>query len=125
MRGMGMYDTMQYLKSDIATICIGMAASMAAVILCAGKNGKRTALKHSRVMMHQPSGSIGGQATDILITANEIKKLKQELYTVISEHTNNPIEKIFKDCERDYWMTAIEAKEYGIVDEVLTSKNSI
>ena len=120
--GMGMYDTMQYLKSDIATICIGMAASMAAVILCAGKNGKRTALKHSRVMMHQPSGSIGGQATDILITANEIKKLKQELYTVISEHTNNPIEKIFKDCERDYWMTAIEAKEYGIVDEVLTSK---
>ncbi|MCX8481099.1 MAG: ATP-dependent Clp protease proteolytic subunit [Sediminibacterium sp.] len=120
--GMGMYDTMQYLKSDIATICIGMAASMAAVILCAGKNGKRTALKHSRVMMHQPSGSIGGQATDILITANEIKKLKQELYTVISEHTHNPIEKIFKDCERDYWMTAIEAKEYGIVDEVLISK---
>lgn len=120
--GMGMYDTMQYLQSDIATICIGMAASMAAVILCAGKNGKRTALKHSRIMLHQPSGSIGGQATDILITANEIKKLKQELYVLIAEHTNQPVEKIFKDCERDFWMTSSEAKEYGIVDEVLINK---
>lgn len=120
--GMGMYDTMQFLKADIATICIGMAASMASVILCSGKKGKRTALKHSRIMLHQPSGAIGGQATDILITANEIKKLKQELYEVIAEHANQPIEKIYKDCERDYWMTAPESKEYGIVDEVLISK---
>lgn len=121
--GMGMYDTMQYLKSDIATICVGIAASMSAVILSAGKHQKRTALKHSRIMLHQPSGAIGGQATDIIITANEIKKLKQELYEVIAHHTGQDIDKIHKDCERDFWMTAAQAQSYGIVDEVLINKN--
>ena len=117
--GLGMYDTMQFITPDIATICTGMAASMAAVLMCAGAKGKRTALKHSRVMMHQPSSGAGGQATDIEITVNEIKKIKLELYHVISTHTGQPVEKVAKDCDRDYWMTSSEAKEYGLVDEVL------
>jgi ATP-dependent Clp protease, protease subunit len=117
--GMGVYDTMQYIGSDVSTICIGMAASMGAVLLLAGQKGKRTALKHSRVMLHQPSGGIGGQATDIQIAANLIKTLKAELYTVIGAHTGKDVETIAKDCDRDYWMTGAEAKAYGIVDEVL------
>ena len=117
--GLGVYDTMQYITPDVATICIGMAASMGAVLMCAGTKGKRTALKHSRVMMHQPSGAIGGQATDIEITVAEIKKLKRELYEVISTHTGKPYKQVEKDCDRDYWLTGEEAKEYGLVDEVL------
>lgn len=118
--GLGMYDTMQFVTPDIATICTGIAASMAAVLMCAGTQGKRTALKHSRVMLHQPSAGAGGQASDIEITVKEVKKLKQELYEVISHHTGQPVEKVAQDCDRDYWMTSLEAKEYGIVDEVLT-----
>jgi ATP-dependent Clp protease protease subunit len=117
--GLGVYDTMQYISPDVSTICIGMAASMAAILLTAGTKGKRTALKHSRVMLHQPSGSIGGQATDIEITVNEIKKIKKNLYDVISFHTGKPIKQVEKDCDRDYWLTSTEAKEYGLVDEVL------
>ena len=117
--GLGVYDTMQFVSADVSTICIGMAASMGAVLMCAGAKGKRTALKHSRVMMHQPSGAIGGQASDIEITVNEIKKLKKELYDVISFHTGKTVKQVEKDCERDYWLTAVEAKEYGLVDEVL------
>ena len=117
--GMGIYDTMQFISPDVSTICTGIAASMGAVLLCAGVNGKRTALKHSRIMMHQPSGAIGGQATDIEITAREIKKIKQELYEVISNHSGKDIETVAADCERDFWMTAAEAKAYGLVDEVL------
>jgi ATP-dependent Clp protease protease subunit len=117
--GLGVYDTMQFVSADVSTICIGMAASMGAVLMCAGAKGKRTALKHSRVMMHQPSGAIGGQASDIEITDNEIKKLKKELYDVISFHTGKTVKQVEKDCERDYWLTAVEAKEYGLVDEVL------
>ena len=117
--GMGVYDTMQYINPDISTICTGMAASMGAVLMCAGAKGKRTALKHSRVMMHQPSAGAGGQASDILITVNEVKKLKKELYEVVSFHSGQPVERIEKDFDRDYWMTATEAKEYGLVDEVL------
>ena len=117
--GLGMYDTMQFITPDIATICTGMAASMGAVLMCAGAKGKRTALKHSRIMMHQPSAGAGGQATDIEITVNEIRKIKKELYEIISIHTNQPIEKVSDDCDRDYWMTSTEAKEYGLVDEVL------
>jgi ATP-dependent Clp protease protease subunit len=117
--GLGVYDTMQYVSPDIATICIGMAASMACVLLGAGTKGKRAALKHARVMMHQPSGAIGGQASDIEITVNEIRKLKGELYEVVNIHTGRPIEQIEKDFDRDKWMTAAEAKEYGLVDEVL------
>jgi len=117
--GLGVYDTMQYITPDVSTICIGMAASMAQVLLCAGTKGKRTALKHSRVMMHQPSGSIGGQATDIEITVNEIRKLKKELFEVIAFHTGKTAKQVEKDCDRDYWLTSIEAKEYGLVDEVL------
>jgi ATP-dependent Clp protease, protease subunit len=117
--GMGVYDTMQYITPDVATICIGMAASMGAVLLTAGTKGKRTALKHSRVMIHQPSGAIGGQASDIEITVNEIKKLKKELYDVISFHTGKEIKQVEKDCQRDYWLTSTEAKAYGLVDEVL------
>jgi len=117
--GLGVYDTMQYVTPDVSTICIGMAASMGAVLMCAGTKGKRTALKHSRIMMHQPSGSIGGQASDIEITVNEIRKLKKELYDVISYHTSKTIKQVEKDCDRDYWLTAEEAKEYGLVDEVL------
>src|SRR3984885_15255196 len=117
--GLGVYDTMQYVTPDVSTICIGMAASMGQVLMCAGTKGKRTALKHSRVMIHQPSGSIGGQASDIEITVNEIRKLKKELYEVVNIHTGKPVEQIEKDFDRDYWLTAIEAKEYGLVDEVL------
>jgi len=117
--GLGVYDTMQFISPDISTICTGMAASMGAVLLCAGVKGKRTALKHSRVMLHQPSGGIGGQATDIEITAREIKKLKVELYEIIANHSNQSIEAVAKDCDRDFWMKAEEAKLYGLVDEVL------
>src|ERR1700741_2186304 len=117
--GLGMYDTMQFVTPDIATICTGMAASMAAVLMSAGAKGKRTALKHSRVMLHQPSGGAGGQASDIEITVNEVRKVKQELYEVIAAHTGQPVDKVAKDCDRDYWMSAQEAKAYGIVDEVL------
>lgn len=119
--GLGVYDTMQYVSPDIATICIGVAASMACVLLGAGTKGKRAALKHARIMMHQPSGAIGGQASDIEITVNEIRKLKQELYEVVSHHTGRSIEQIAKDFDRDKWMTASEAKEYGLVDEVLVT----
>ena len=117
--GMGVYDTMQYVTPDVSTICIGVAASMAAVLMCAGAQGKRTALKHSRIMMHQPSAGAGGQASDIEITVAQVKKLKHELYDVVSHHSGQPVEKIAADFDRDYWMTAAEAKEYGLVDEVL------
>ena len=117
--GLGMYDTMQLVSPDIATICTGMAASMGAVLMCAGAAGKRTALKHSRIMLHQPSAGAGGQATDIEITVNQIRLLKQELYEIIAQHTGQPVEKVEKDCDRDKWLTAAEAKEYGLVDEVL------
>jgi ATP-dependent Clp protease, protease subunit len=117
--GLGMYDTMQFITPDIATICTGLAASMGQVLMCAGTKGKRTALKHSRIMMHQPSAGAMGQASDILVTVNEVKKLKQELYDIISFHTGQTAEKIAEDCQRDKWMTSLEAKEYGLVDEVL------
>src|SRR3982751_5005483 len=117
--GLGMYDTMQIVNPDIATICTGIAASMAAVLMCAGTNGKRTALRHARIMMHQPSSGIGGQATDISITVKEIQRVKQNLYTIISEHTGQSIEKVAKDSDRDFWLLADEAKQYGIVDEEL------
>lgn len=117
--GLGVYDTMQYITPDVSTICIGMAASMAQVLLCAGTKGKRTALKHSRIMMHQPSGAIGGQASDIEITVNEIRKIKKNLYDIISYHTGKTGKQVEKDCDRDYWLTSEEAKEYGLVDEVL------
>jgi len=114
-----MYDTMQYVTPDVATICIGMAASMACVLLGAGTKGKRAALKHARVMMHQPSGAIGGQASDIEITVKEIRQIKSDLYNVVNHHTGRNVEQIEKDFERDKWMTAAEAKDYGFVDEVL------
>ncbi|WP_214460118.1 ClpP family protease [Flavihumibacter fluvii] len=117
--GLGMYDTLQYITPDVATICIGMAASMGAVLMCSGTKGKRTALKHARIMMHQPSGAIGGQASDIEITVNEIRKLKRELYEIIAHHTGKPLKQVEKDCDRDYWLTSHESKEYGLVDEVL------
>ncbi len=117
--GLGIYDTMQYLAPDVATICTGMAASMAAVLLCAGSEGKRTALKHSRVMIHQPLAGVEGQASDIEITAKEIQKLKKELYEIIANHAKQPYEKIWKDADRDFWMIAEEAKAYGMIDEVL------
>ena len=117
--GLGIYDTMQYIKPDVATICTGMAASMGAVLMCAGAQGKRSALKHSRVMIHQPLGGAQGQASDIEITAREIQKLKKELYEIIATHSNQTFEKVWADSDRDYWMTAEEAKEYGMVDEVL------
>lgn len=117
--GLGIYDTMQYITPDVATICTGMAASMGAVLLCAGQKGKRTALKHSRILIHQPMGGAQGQASDIEITAREIMKLKKELYDIIAEHSSQPFKKIEKDSDRDYWMTAEEAKEYGMIDEVL------
>jgi ATP-dependent Clp protease protease subunit len=119
--GLGMYDTMQFITPDIATICTGMAASMGAVLMCAGAKGKRTALKHSRIMMHQPSAGAGGQASDIEITVNEVRKLKNELYEIIASHTGKPVDKVATDCDRDYWMTSTEAKEYGLVDEVLVT----
>lgn len=117
--GLGIYDTMQYVGPNVATICTGMAASMGAVLLTAGEKGKRTALKHSRIMIHQPMGGAQGQASDIEITAREIMKLKKELYTIIADHSGNEYEKIEADSDRDYWMTAEEAKEYGMIDEVL------
>ena len=118
--GLGIYDTMQYISSDVKTICTGMAASMAAVLLVAGEKGKRFALNHSRVMIHQPMGGAQGQASDIEITAREIQKLKKELYTIISNHSGVPFKKVEKDSDRDYWMTSAEAKQYGMIDEVLT-----
>ena len=118
--GLGIYDTMQFVKPDVATICTGMAASMGAVLLCAGADGKRSALPHSRVMIHQPSGGAQGVATDMEINLKEMLKLKEELYQIISYHSKQPYEKVYKDSERDYWMIAAEAKEYGMIDEVLT-----
>ncbi|AWH84835.1 ATP-dependent Clp endopeptidase proteolytic subunit ClpP [Flavobacterium album] len=117
--GLGMYDTMQYIKPDVATICTGMAASMGAVLLCAGAAGKRSALPHSRVMIHQPSGGAQGVATDMEINLREMLKLKEELYEIIAKHSGQSYEKVHKDSERDYWMKAPEAKEYGMIDEVL------
>ncbi|MBO6051536.1 MAG: ATP-dependent Clp endopeptidase proteolytic subunit ClpP [Bacteroidales bacterium] len=117
--GLGIYDTMQYLKPDISTICTGMAASMAAVLMCAGAHGKRYALPHSRIMIHQPMGGTQGQASDIEIEAREIQKLKKELYEIIANHSGKDYEQVWKDSDRDYWMTAAEAKEYGMIDEIL------
>ena len=117
--GLGIYDTMQYIRPDVATICTGMAASMGAVLLCAGADGKRSALKHSRVMIHQPLGGAQGQASDIEITAREIQKLKKELYDIIATHSKQSYDKVWEDSDRDYWMTSEEAKAYGMVDEIL------
>jgi ATP-dependent Clp protease protease subunit len=119
--GLGLYDTMQFINPDIATICTGIAASMAAVLMAAGAPGKRSALKHSRIMMHQPSAGAAGQASDVAITVNEVRKIKHELYEILSYHTGQTIEKVSKDSNRDFWMTASEAKEYGLVDEVLVT----
>jgi len=118
--GLGIYDTMQYISADVATICTGMAASMGAILLTAGTKGKRSALKHSRIMIHQPMGGAEGQASDIEIVVKEILKLKNELYEIIALHTGNPVEKVEKDSDRDHWMTSYEAKEYGMIDDVLT-----
>ena len=120
--GLGMYDTMQFIKPDVATICTGIAASMAAVLLCAGAEGKRSALPHSRVMIHQPSGGAQGVASDMEINLKEMLKLKNELYEIIAKHSKQPFAKVYKDSERDYWMIAQEAKEYGMIDEVLERK---
>ncbi|EPT33408.1 putative ATP-dependent Clp endopeptidase, proteolytic subunit ClpP [Bacteroidetes bacterium oral taxon 272 str. F0290] len=120
--GLGIYDTMQFIHSDVATICTGMAASMAAVLLVAGKEGKRSALQHSRVMIHQPMGGVQGQASDIEITAKQIQLLKEELYRIIADHSHNTYEKVWADSDRDYWMTAPEAKAYGMIDEVMMRK---
>lgn len=117
--GLGIYDTMQFIKPDVATICTGMAASMGAVLLCAGEKGKRSGLSHSRVMIHQPMGGAQGQASDIEITAREILKLKEELYQIISKHSGQSIEKVHEDSDRDYWMKADAALEYGMIDEIL------
>lgn len=117
--GLGIYDTMQFINSDVATICTGIAASMAAVLLVAGTEGKRSSLPHSRVMIHQPLGGVQGQASDIEITAREIQKLKKELYTIISDHSHQPYDKVWADGDRDFWMTSQEAKEYGMIDRVL------
>ncbi len=117
--GLGIYDTMQYISSDVATICTGMAASMAAVLLCAGAPKKRSALKHSRVMIHQPLGGAQGQASDMEITVNEIKKMKKTLYEIIADHSGQTYEKVHEDSDRDYWMNADEAKAYGMIDEIL------
>lgn len=121
--GLGLYDTMQHIKSDVSTICIGMAASMAAVLLVAGAKGKRFALPHSRVMIHQPMGGAQGQASDIEITAREILKYKDELYRIIADHSGMSMDKIRNDADRDYWMTAQEAKDYGMIDNILTPDN--
>ena len=120
--GLGIYDTMQYIKPEISTICTGLAASMAAVLLCAGAKGKRYALPHSRIMIHQPLGGAEGQSTDIEITAKEIGKLKTELYEIISKHTGQDYDKVYRDSERDYWMKSVEAKEYGMIDSILERK---
>ena len=122
--GLGIYDTMQFIQSDVATICTGMAASMAAVLLVAGAEGKRSALPHSRVMIHQPMGGAQGQASDIEITAREIQKLKRELYTIIAEHSHTDFDKVWADSDRDYWMTAQEAKEYGMIDKIFEPKHT-
>ena len=121
--GLGLYDTMQFVTPDIATICTGMAASMAAVLMVAGAAGKRSALKHSRIMMHQPSAGAAGQASDVEITVNEVRKVKHELYEILSNHTGQTIEKVTKDSNRDFWMTADEAKNYGLIDEVLLTNS--
>jgi len=121
--GLGLYDTMQFVNPDIATICTGMAASMSAVLMAAGAPGKRSALKHSRIMMHQPSAGAMGQASDVEITVNEVRKIKQELYEILSNHTGQTVEKIATDSNRDYWMTADEAKEYKLNDEVLITNS--
>jgi ATP-dependent Clp protease protease subunit len=123
--GLGIYDTMQYITANIATICTGMAASMGAVLLTAGTKGKRSALKHSRIMIHQPMGGAEGQASDIEITVREILKLKRELYEIIALHSGNPVEKVEKDADRDYWMTSQEAKDYGMIDEILQKTEKI
>jgi ATP-dependent Clp protease protease subunit len=120
--GLGIYDTMQFIQSDVSTICTGMAASMGAVLLVAGAEGKRSALPHGRVMIHQPLGGVQGQASDIEIEAREIQKYKKELYTIIAEHSHTPFEKVWADSDRNYWMTAEEAKEYGMIDSVLAKK---
>ncbi len=120
--GLGIYDTMQYLKPDVSTICTGMAASMAAVLLCAGAKGKRFALPHSRVMIHQPMGGAQGQASDIEIEAQEIQKIKKELYEIIAYHTGKPYDQVWQDCDRDHWLIASEAKEYGLIDQVLSKE---
>ena len=120
--GLGIYDTMQFIKPEVATICTGMAASMGAVLMCAGEKGKRSALPHSRVMIHQPLGGAQGQASDIEITAREILKLKDELYQIISKHSGQTMEKVHADSDRDYWMKAEEAKAYGMIDEILVRK---
>jgi len=120
--GLGIYDTMQFINSDVATICTGMAASMAAVLLVAGQDGKRSALTHSRVMIHQPMGGAQGQASDIEITAREIQKYKKELYTIIAEHSHNEYDKVWADSDRDYWMSSQEALDYGMIDKVLKRK---
>ena len=122
--GLAIYDTMQIIEPDVATICTGMAASMGSVLLCAGAPGKRTALPHSKVMIHQPLGGARGQASDILIAAQEIEKTKKELYAIISEHTGQPIEKIYADGDRDFWLSAQEALDYGMIDEILTKEKS-
>jgi ATP-dependent Clp protease protease subunit len=121
--GLGIYDTMQYITADVATICTGMAASMAAVLMTAGTKGKRSALTHSRIMIHQPMGGAQGQASDIEITAREIKKIKAELYSIIAEHSGQTYEQIEKDSDRDYWMTSQEAVDYGMIDEILVRNN--
>lgn len=120
--GLGIYDTMQLVEPDVSTVCTGMAASMGAVLLCAGTHGKRLALPHSRVMIHQPLGGAHGQASDIEIAAREILKIKNELYSIISEHTGKPLDRIVADGDRDYWMTSSEALEYGMIDEILSKK---
>ncbi len=120
--GLGIYDTMQYVNPKVSTCCVGIAASMAAVLLCAGEKGGRSALKHARVMIHQPMGGAQGQASEIEITYNEIQKLKKELYDIIAQHSGQPYDKVYKDSDRDYWMTSDEAKEYGMIDEVLIRK---
>jgi ATP-dependent Clp protease protease subunit len=122
--GLGIYDTMQYVRPDVVTICTGMAASMGAVLLCAGAEGKRSALPHSRVMIHQPMGGAGGQASDIAIMAKEIQKMKKELYEIIATHSKQTYEKVWQDADRDHWMNAQESKEYGLVDEVLVREKS-
>ena len=121
--GLAIYDTMQLIEPDVATICTGMAASMGSVLLCAGAAGKRSALPHSRVMIHQPLGGAQGQASDIRIAAQEIEKIRKELYTIISEHSGQPLDKIYSDGDRDFWMNAKEALEYGMVDEILTKRS--
>ncbi|MCQ2126462.1 MAG: ATP-dependent Clp endopeptidase proteolytic subunit ClpP [Bacteroidaceae bacterium] len=121
--GLGIYDTMQFISSPVATICTGLAASMASVLLVAGQEGKRSALPHSRVMIHQPLGGVQGQASDIEITAREIQKMKKELYTIISEHSHTPFDKVWADSDRDHWMSAPEALEYGMIDRILEKRS--